>query len=287
MSEKMNVPKSFVAKVMAVLAFAGLARNSCPQEVVARQAVAIGAADIGSVAAGISLASDNPAQLASIEALDMMVSYALPYGLKELAERQLRLGLSTPFGSVGGSFSVCGDDVSRFTAFGLQYSRRFGVPVSVGFGYHIVTQHIPYDIKSTTGFSSVGFQYSPVPECVVAFALHNVEQSAFDYDHVEADCPSAAQFGVRWRLGCVSVLGEVEKRFDSDPVGKAALCVEPGGRLYASFGVSSAPLNISAGAGFAYGLLTVNAGVSYHRQLGVTSGVSFVVCGIFNQKPAE
>ncbi len=249
------------------------------QEVTITSAEAIGAAGIVSVAAGEQqLVTINPALVSLDEGFGAICSYGLPYELSDLQQVLFKASYRTPYVTVAGHVSKSGSDESNFVRFGGGLSRTFG-QFGIGIEYYGITHNLPYGQSYTTSFSRIGLYVKPDTHWTFSAIVQNVEKRGFDYEYYDVDIEPKAFVAIRWDCNDLfSLLAEVEKGWDSDPEGKVALALRPVERLLVTVGYTSVGNSPTVGVGYVVaGSVGLHAGLSYHEQLGVTSGAQVTV----------
>lgn len=217
----------------------------------------------------------NPSIISDITTFGTQASCTIPYALKELRQSDAKLAVSTPVCHLQGEVMKSGNENSSFTTLGGGISRRFH-KFGIGLEYRMLVHKQANAESYKSSFSRFGIHVNLSEEWTVAMAVQNIEGRQLSYKQVEVDIPSFAVVGVRWRHSMLVIQAEVEKNWVLDPAIKVAATVISRKVVFGSIGLmvrnDSAMPSVGVGAQTKY--CTINAAMSYHNQLGITSGAS-------------
>lgn len=217
----------------------------------------------------------NPSIISEITTFGAQVSCSIPYELCELRQVDGKIGLSTPICHLQGEILKSGDETSAFTMLGGGISRRFH-KFGIGAEYRILVHKQANSETYKTSFSRVGFHVNLSNEWSVGMAIQNIEGRKLSYKQVEVDIPTIAAVGVKWHHGILVMQAEMEKRLEYDPTVKVAATIISQKAVFGSIGlmVKDDAATPCVGVGAQTKHFTINAAMSYHNQLGITSGAA-------------
>ncbi len=259
---------ALIALLMSTLARA--------QDVVEQTARSIGSAGIIGVSALENFEAVNPALMATTTSFDAFVSCAVPYTLPELAQINGKMVVNARLLNVALRVAKHGSDGSSMAIFGGGLSRDFNV-FGIGVDYYAIVHTLPYSVRATSSFSRIGLYINPSEKLLLSVFVHNLEHRAFHYadSAVESLIEPMAVVALKWSPTKIfALLCELEKRFESQAVCKAAVVIRPVKFIDVTAGFSSAGHAVSLGAGYRLGRLGLNVGLNYHNKLGLSSGAT-------------
>ncbi len=166
----------------------------------------------------------------------------------------------------------------------LQHARTFGKHVAAAFQFNGLTHKIDGAETYSGFFSTIGVQFFPSEKVELGFYIQNPEQSKISYPNQKELIPALYVAGINWHpLNYLSLMVEMEKDQQFDPQYKFGIEIQPVDILILRGGVKGSPVELSFGAGTEWGFITIDIGMSYHQQLGVTSGVSLTISLVKNK----
>ncbi|MDO4461568.1 MAG: hypothetical protein Q4C30_03595 [Bacteroidia bacterium] len=215
----------------------------------------------------------NPSVIAEITTFALQFSCTYPYALKELRQVDAKIATSTPICHIQAEVFKSGDDISSFTAIGGGLSRRFH-KFAIGMEYRLLVHKQAEGTTYKSSFSRVGMHVNPSKKFTIAMALQNVEARRMRYYTTEVDIPSFVVFGMKWDSRFVVLQTEVEKYWDRDPTIKLAATIKTPKAVFGSVGIKvrKSLAQPSAGVGVQTKHIMIDAAISYHTQLGISSG---------------
>lgn len=220
----------------------------------------------------------NPAGLAKLNAVGGNVSGEQRFGLSELQNVGLGVGLPAAGGGLGLTFMSFGYATLRENRVGLSYGRSLARNFRVGgeiVGHNLSVEG--YDSRFAATFS-LGMQLDIIPELSIgfrAFSLLRVETAEQEY------LPQLLSVGLGYRPNDkMLVMAEVHQDLDVAArvhIGLEYLVTE---KIDLRLGVTTGPAELSFGAGFwATDNIRVEIAGAYHETLGVTPGVGLAYRG--------
>ena len=233
---------------------------------------------IRSVERNIFSPMSNPAGVTKLETAAFAISYISPYTIKELSNRSITGTASTGLGHFSLLFSQSGYSLSLLNRYGLSYARTFGKHVAAAFQFNGLTHKIEGSETYGGFFTTIGVQFFPSEKVELGFYIQNPEQSKISYPDQKELIPVLYVAGLNWHpLNYLSLMVEVEKNQQFDPQYKFGIELQPVEILVLRGGAKGSPVELSFGAGTVWRFITIDVGISYHQQLGVTSGVSLTI----------
>lgn len=244
------------------------------QSVIVKPSQSIGAADIISVNTIEGIQSLNPSIMSEANGFNATASYTRPYNLTDLQQITGKMVYSTKYCNLTAQISKIGVSESNYTEIGGGLSRKFH-NWGIGMEYHAIIHKLPFNQSYTSSFSRIGIHANPTKQWTISAMVHNIERRAIKYEYSTVELEPTAAIGIRWAATKIfAFVGEVQKGWDSDAIGKASVCIFPHPKVNASFGFSSLGSTISAGVGYTYNNIDIHIGISHHEQLGVSSAAS-------------
>ena len=201
----------------------------------------------------------------------------MPYSLKDLQQVDAKVAVATRVCHLQAEVLRSGNEYSAFTLLGGGLSRRF-YKFGIGLEYRAVIHTMSNNEKYVSSFSRFGIHINPTEKWTFSAAVQNIENRQMSYEYTSVDLQPIAMIGLKWKANDMFALqAEVEKRWDRDAVGKLAVTIIPIPQLFATVGFMRRGSTLSAGVGYIHKFLTVNAAMSYHAQLGVSSGATISI----------
>jgi len=244
------------------------------QDIITSSGESIGKADIHSVTATNPIYSINPSMMSSIKKAAISVSCVMPYGMSELKQITGKGVVETKLANIAMQVGQSGDDDSHYTHLGGGLSRSFG-KWAMGLEYYALIHTLTDNHKYTSSFSRLGLSFSPNEQWLLSVALNNIEQREIEYELSSVKISPIWWTALKWKgSDMFSLMLEVEKHIDYKAICKTAIGIYPVNNLEVTVGFSSKGQSLSAGAGYKWHGIGINAGLMYHEQLGVSSGAS-------------
>lgn len=244
------------------------------QDIITTTGESVGKADILAVATSDPIYSVNPSLMSGVSKGAISVSCAMPYGLSELKQISGKGVVETKLANVTMQVAQSGDKDSHYTQLGGGIARSFGL-WSMGFEYYALIHTLTDNQKYSTSFSRIGLHFTPNDRWLISVALHSIEQREIDYEYTTVKMEPTCWTALKWKgSDLFSLMLEVEKRWEHDAIGKAAVAIYPIDKLEVTVGFSSKGQSLSAGVGYKWKGIGLNAGLMHHDQLGVTSAAS-------------
>lgn len=224
----------------------------------------------------------NPSVISDITHCALEVSCLIPFALKELCQVDAKVAASTQLCHLQGEIMKSGNDGSSFTVMGGGISRRFH-RFGIGFEYRALIHKQMNTEAYSSSFSRFGLHVDLSEEWKVAMAVNNIEGRRIRYKECDVDIPSFATIGLRWKHSMLVVQAEVEKNWKREAMYKVAASVVTRSAVFGSVGIIIRDdiASPSAGVGVSLEHFTINAGMSYHNKLGVSSGASIALVNIW------
>ena len=233
---------------------------------------------IKSVEENVFSTMSNPAGTTGISSPGIAISYISPFNLTKLSNRSITGTAPTPLGYFSALYIQSGFSMSLVNRYGISYARKFGKHVAAALEFNGLTHRINETDNYSGFFVTAGIQIMPSDKIILGFYIQNPEQSKISYPDQKVKIPVLYVTGVKWYpLSNLSLMAEMEKDQQFKPQYKFGLEVQPVKVLFLRGGVKGNPMEISFGAGMSLGMVSLDIGISYHQQLGVTSGASLAL----------
>jgi len=217
----------------------------------------------------------NPAGITEVSSPGIAVSYVAPYNLHKLSNRSVTGILPTKAGSFSFLFTQAGYLLSLINRYGFAYARKFGSHVSASLMFNGITHRLNGTDNYGGFFSVIGMQFFPSKAVNIGFVIQNIEQSKIAYPDRKVLIPVLYVAGISWQpMEELSLKAEMEKNQELKPQYKFGIEYSPLDLLTLRGGVRGNPVEISFGTGLKLKFVVLDIGISYHQQLGVTSGAS-------------
>lgn len=201
-------------------------------------------------------------------------SYGMRYNLKELSTRAIIFLYPNKLGSFSALINQNGYSKSQTTKYGLSYSRSFGNNYAAFLQFNYISHHITGSHIGKGFYTSLGMLIKATESVQLGIYVQNPEQSRITYETEHFSLPSYFNVGLEWSAGSsIRVFSEIEKRLDYNPNYKVAVQFGLKERLFIRSGINGKPTQFTFGAGFILRQLQIDAGFSYHQQLGISSSV--------------
>ncbi len=229
-----------------------------------------------------SIDAFNPSVISEISTFGAQVSCSIPYSLKELRQVDAKFAASTPVCHVQGEVFKAGDDISSFITIGGGISRRFH-KFGMGMEYRVLSHRQMDGATYKSSFSRVGMHVCLNEEWTVAMAVQNIEGRKLKYKFLEIDIPSFVVMGMKWHRSVFVLQAEVEKNWQQDAIIKVASTIKSEKAVFGSVGlcVRQGVAQPSVGVGAQTKHFLVDASMSYHNQLGVSSGAMLALINLW------
>jgi len=217
----------------------------------------------------------NPAGLTAVSSPGLAFTYIAPYNIHKLSNRSVNGVLPTRYGSFSFLFTQAGCSLSLLNRYGLAYAREFGDHVSASLMFNGITHKLNGTDTYGGFFSVIGIQIFPSGKVNIGFYVQNIEQSKISYPDSKVVIPVLYAAGVSWQpIKGLSLKAEMEKDQQFSPQYKFGMKYSPLEILTLRGGIKGSPVEISFGTGITWRFTTIDIGIAYHQQLGVTSGAS-------------
>lgn len=252
--------------------------ESKAQDRILNTAQSVGAGNIKSLSVIDNSSScidvDNPSLAGRLHGGAVNVTYILPFGMQELGQISGRMVLGTKLVNMSACVGRSGNSDSHFTTLGGGFSKKWG-KWGLGFEYYALIHTMIDNRKFSTSFSRFGMFVSPVDRWLMSVAINGIEKNSMKYDDRVIEFKPIVWAGLRWHANDkFAFFTEVEKEFDAETVGKVAVAIYPVRHISATIGFETKGQTLSMGAGFNLKGFGMHVGISYHDQLGVSSGAS-------------
>jgi hypothetical protein len=233
---------------------------------------------IRSVERNIFSPLSNPAGVTKLKTAGFAISYISPYTIKELSNRSVTATAPTKVGYFSLLFTQSGYSLSLLNRYGFSYARTFGKVVAASLQFNGLTHKIEGADTYGGFFTTIGLQFFPSEKVDLGFYIQNPEQSKISYPDQKELIPVLYVAGLNWHpLNYLSLMVEMEKDQQFDPQYRFGIELKPVDVLTLRGGVKGSPVELSFGAGTKWRFIVVDVGMSYHQQLGVTSGISLTI----------
>jgi len=266
--------------IFFIIALTGILFSSfsSAQDFSSPEAVSLSLGRIRSVQENIFSTMSNPAGVTGISSPGIAISYVSPFSLPKLSNRSITGTLPTRFGYFSLLYMQSGFTLSLLNRYGISYARKFGKHVSAALEFNGTAHKINGTDTYRGFFATAGIQIMPSDKVVLGFYIQNPEQSKISYPDQKVTIPVLYVAGVKWDpLHNLSIMAEMEKEQRFKPQYKFGLEMQPVEILFLRGGVKGNPMEISFGAGVRWEIVSLDIGISYHQQLGVTSGASLTL----------
>jgi len=230
---------------------------------------------IKSIERNIYSSMSNPAGLTEVASPGIAFSYISPYTIHKLSNRSVTAVMPSRYGSFALLFTQAGYSLSLLNRYGIAYARKFGKHVSASLMFNGITHKLNGSDTYGGFFSVAGIQIFPSKTVSIGLFIQNIEQSKIAYSGRKELIPVLYAAGVRWQpLENLSLMAEMEKDQQFSAMYKFGIEYSPLEMLTLRGGVKGSPVEISFGTGLKWKFTVIDIGISYHQQLGVTSGAS-------------
>jgi len=220
----------------------------------------------------------NPAGLTKVTTAGIAFSYIVPYNIHKLSNRSITATAPTKYGSFSLLFTQAGYSLSLMNRYGFSYSRQFGKHISAALMFNGVTHMVNGTDRYSGFFSVIGMQLFPSDHVDIGFYIQNVEQSKISYPDRKVLIPVLYVTGISWHpADYISLMAEIEKDQELKAQYKFGIQYIPVDILILRGGIKGSPVDISFGTGIKWKFIVLDIGISYHQQLGVTSGASLTL----------
>ncbi len=241
-------------------------------------AASLSLGQIRSVERNIFSTMSNPAGVTSVKTAGFAISYISPYTIQKLSNRSITGTAPTHLGHFSLLFTQSGYSLSLLNRYGFSYARTFGKHVSAALQFNGLTHKINRSDTYGGFFTTIGIQFFPSEKVELGFYIQNPEQSKISYPEQKILIPVLYVAGLKWHpLNYLALMVEMEKDQQFDPQYKFGIELQPVDVLTLRGAVKGSPVELSFGAGTKWRFMIIDIGISYHQQLGVTSGASLTI----------
>ncbi len=255
-----------------------LSQEVCAQDFNYSGVPSLSLGHVRSVERNIFSPMSNPAGVTELETAGFAISYISPYSVKELSNRSITGTAPTSLGHFSLLFTQSGYSLSLLNRYGFSYARTFGKHVAAALQFNGLTHKIDGTEFYGGFFTTIGVQFFPSEKVDLGFCIQNPEQSKISYPDQKVLIPVLYVAGLNWHpLNYLSLMVEMEKNQQINPQYKFGIELQPVDLLTLRGGVKGSPVELSFGAGTKWRIIVIDIGMSYHQQLGVTSGVSLTI----------
>jgi len=249
--------------------------SSTAQEINYSGAGSLSTGGISSVERNIFSVFSNPAGITGVKHPSVGISYICPYNITKLSNRSVSAVAPTRLGHFSAYYAQSGYSLSLMNLFGASYARTFGSVVSASLSFNGIRHRLDYSGSYGGFFATAGIQIFPSGKVTLGFFIKNFSRSKISYPDRKEDIPVLFAGGISWYPAeQVGLSAEIEKDDRFDPVYKFGMFYKPVHFLVLRGGVKGTPVEISFGAGYVSGFFSIDIGMAYHQQLGITSGAS-------------
>jgi hypothetical protein len=210
----------------------------------------------------------NPAGAGEIPSASACFSWALPYGLKELAVHSCCAAFPSRMGSLGLAFSTCGRSLYRENTIAAAWSARFDGRISVGVALRALNLHIDR-FGSWTGVAmDAAARISLGDRWTFGFSGTDLNQACVEK---RSPVPQVTRVGVvHVPVKNVILAAEIEKDFRYPAGFRGGLEWTPFPAFALRSGFSRAPAQFACGFGLAWNGLGLDYACTVHPVLGAT-----------------
>ncbi|NPA37839.1 MAG: hypothetical protein GXO47_13430 [Chlorobi bacterium] len=252
-----------------------LSSGSFAQEFNYSGAVSMSQAGINTTERDIFSPLSNPAGITGIKSLGVGISYICPYAISKLSNRNITAVVPTGLGHFAIHYGQAGYSLSLLNLFGFSYARTFGNIVSASLSFNGLVHKLNGNESFNGFFATTGIQIFPSDRVTLGILFRNISQSKISYSGRKEDIPVLYAGGILWTpADYIGLNAEIEKDKQFDPVYKFGMFYKPVDFLILRGGIKGSPVELSFGTGYSSAFFSIDAGIAYHSQLGVTSGAS-------------
>lgn len=224
---------------------------------------------------GISSAFINQAGLAELNGLSAIANAQQQYGIAELNDISLAIGLQAgKSGAFGLTLASYGIDEYRESVVGICYARKIAKSLNIGARLSMLNVNIPNFSSRFLPIFDLGAQANILPKLRLAAHL----QSPINIEISDSySVPTKMSLGFAYLPSDKLTLSlEAEKYIDRPFAVLVGVDYKVIELLSLRFGAGTTPGTISGGIGLHIKSWTIEGAVSNHEVLGFTSGVSLL-----------
>lgn len=218
---------------------------------------------------------NNQAGIGFLKKFSLGFSARNKFLVKELAIADAAGIFPTKTGVFGLGIHYLGTNLFNERKVGVAFAKGFADRFSLGLQFDYLSISISeYGSKNIFTFEA-GLQFFLLPEKLLIGAhVNNPLRITLD-DETDEKLPTMMRFGLNYSPSKkLSLLAEVEKDLDYDPVYKGAVEYRPVEKLSLRGGFNANPFQGTFGVGVNLKNLTIDAASSFHPVLGVSPGFS-------------
>jgi len=220
----------------------------------------------------------NPANLVGIEKITVGLSYENRFLLKELQSQGLVVALPLKKGVLSVGAQSFGFKNFRTFRTGLGYSMKLSNFLSAGvqLNYHQVRLSEPYGRKNALT-AEMGLQARVSENWHIAFSVFNISRTQLA-EFGEDRLSTLMRLGTLYKFSeKVFVVAELEKNIEFPLRFKTGIEYRPMQKLFLRGGLSTTPIELTAGIGYRFKeKFSLDMGCAYHQLLGWSPNFSFV-----------
>jgi len=218
----------------------------------------------------------NPAGTANLRSIEFAIGYYLPYFTKELGSQSIMIAIPFNIGVVSVGLDHFGFSQYQENTMDFNYARNITANLSAAFQISFISNHVPQSSSGYQVYSGLGLHYHPNKTIILGFYLSNPEKSTLTVQNEDAQIPSVYVLGFRWKASeYIIFFGEIEKKLEFKSLIKFGLEYNISNLISIRSGVIGKPINYTFGFGFKLHRIKLDAALTHHPILGMSSNIGF------------
>ncbi|MGQ1787293.1 MULTISPECIES: hypothetical protein [unclassified Saccharicrinis] len=221
----------------------------------------------------------NPAGTSKTTQIAASVSYYLPYFVHELSSKNALVVLPYQFGVLAVNINQFGYSLYQENNIGLSYSRSITPTLHAAFQFNFQNTDVSQSGSGSQLFAGVGVIYEPMDAVQLGCFVSNPERSKITVQDISSQIPSLFVLGFNWNASTdFDISCELEKQDGFKSLFKLGLEYEIKEMVWIRTGLFGKPLNYTFGLGFNVFDFQLDAGMSHHDVLGISScfGITYL-----------
>jgi hypothetical protein len=241
----------------------------------------IGAKEVSLGNAGVALISpfsvfNNQAALAYITDFTLAVDYRQPFMIDGFAQKSLVIVAPSPVSAFALSLQQKGINGYNETHFGLAFAKSLGKKFSAGIRFNYFLTSFPEQQKSLGAFFvDFGVIYKTTSNLTFGLHIFNPSRASIESLNLKSNLPVGFTSGIALK-GSENLLfvGAVAYYIDKPLNISTGLEYKFTEAFSLRFGLSGKPIQHSAGFGYRFKNVLVDAAIVHHETLGYTPSIS-------------
>ena len=225
----------------------------------------------------------NPAGTSKHQRANVSVGYHLPYFVNELSSKSALGGLPFKYGVLSAYVNQYGYSLYQENKAGISYARTLAPNLHAAFQINFLNTHLSQSGNGSQLFAGVGILYDALDDLTMGLYLSNPEKSEISILDETSKIPSLFVLGFNWNASAnFDVSCEFEKQDGFDALYKLGLSYSINEKVWVRAGTFGKPVNYTMGLGFKVYDFKLDAGMTHHNILGISS--CFGITYLFKKK---